>query len=75
MAPEALMTTDGFLPWSAVFGAPLGTALTACEPPCAIWDDVTPFTGEAVADFAFWEGAETPAGAGGVCVVAVIALA
>lgn len=63
------MTTEGFLPWSAV---PLDTAVlfAACEPPCAI--GVVPFTGESV-DFAFC--AEAPAAVGGVCVAVLVAFA
>ena len=74
VAPEALMTTDGFLPCSAEPGVPFGTALAACEPPCPI--ALTPFTGDSVAVFAFCAaGAEAPAGVGGVCVAVLEASA
>ena len=71
-APEALMTTDGFLPCSVLLGVPFGTVFTTCEPPCAICG--APFTGDSETDFAFCADAEAPAGVGGVG-VAVIALA
>ena len=73
LVPEALMTTDVFLPCSVAFGVPLGTGFAVRGPPCAICV-ADPFTGDTLTDFALCVGAETPAGAGGEG-VAVIALA
>ncbi len=59
LAPDALMTTEGFRPWSLCV-VPLGNGLAAWGPPCAI--EVAPFTGDSVLGFAFCDGAEAPAG-------------
>ena len=70
LAPDALITTDGFLPWSDVVGAPFGMPFVAWEPPCGIID--TPFTGVSLASCA---RVEAPAEVGGVEVAVFVAFA
>lgn len=64
LAPEALMTIEGFRPCSDV---PFGAALADEEPPCAM----APFTEGSAAALALLEA---PAGPEGVCVAVVVVL-